>query len=164
MFKEVTLPQGSKYIEQFERVQRWLNRLEPVAKGEVELESTDTCRDDLFAFFMNCYHLKDWIKNDPTVPNLKAHVERFINETPALSICADLCNGLKHLTLSSPRSDSDPKVRPETYRRLELGTDIKRIGTGFLVSTSTEPYDAFELAQSCVMYWELFLAKHGEPA
>ena len=43
--------------------------------------------DDVYAFFMHCYHLKDWIKNDASVksrmPNLGTDVEQFIKESEA---------------------------------------------------------------------------------
>ena len=91
-----------KYLEQYERMQRSYDRFREINSRLADKVSSDY-EDDVYAFFMHCYHLKDWIKNDAPVksrmPNLGTDVEQFINESEALSLCADLCNSLKRLEL-----------------------------------------------------------------
>ena len=53
---------------------------------------------------MNCHHLKDWIKNDSAAASVANNVENYINNNPDLSLCADICNGVKHLRRISSRS------------------------------------------------------------
>jgi hypothetical protein len=149
-----------QYLEQFERVRRWHMRLQPIAEGIVEVESLDQYRDDMFAFFMNCYHLKDWIKNDPSAPHLNKLVEAYITASTALSLCADLCNGIKHLVLDSSRSGSNPQISPKDYHRIDLGAPAAKSGATILVITDTGNYDAFDLAGSCIDEWQLFLMKN----
>jgi hypothetical protein len=115
------VPANSKYVEQFERLIRWYERLKPVAEGRESPKSPEVHRDEIFAFFMNCHHLKDCIKNDPSAPHLKNLVEPYINRSVPLSICADICNGLKHLTIDSSRSGQDPEFHPNVHQRIELG-------------------------------------------
>ena len=51
----------SKYHEQFERVGRFLHRIRRDDRESVEY------LDDLWAFFQNAWHLKDWIMNDSSL-------------------------------------------------------------------------------------------------
>jgi hypothetical protein len=53
--------------EQWERVLRWYSRFEQINRGQHDAPSTDFYQDDVYAFFQNSYHLKDWLKNDASV-------------------------------------------------------------------------------------------------
>ncbi len=86
----------NEYLDQFERVKRYFSRFKQINDGQEHSQSSQNYDDDIYAFFQNCYHLKDWIKNDPACSSW-SDVEDFINQNPDLSICADLCNALKHL-------------------------------------------------------------------
>jgi hypothetical protein len=52
------------FEEQYERVKRWYKRFDEINQGKENYRSSEDCRDEVYAFFINCYHLKDWIKND----------------------------------------------------------------------------------------------------
>ncbi|MBI5674920.1 MAG: hypothetical protein HZC48_03675 [Nitrospirae bacterium] len=57
--------------------------------------------DDILGFFQNCWHLKDWIKNDPALPNkVRDNIEREVKNYNSLMICADLTNRSKHSELT----------------------------------------------------------------
>src|SRR5712692_9502414 len=135
----VLMPDKPKYIEQLERVKRWYSRFKEISEGREHIPFADFYQDDIFAFFQNCYHLKDWIKNDPSVAHMKDLVEPFINQSEVLSICADLCNGLKHLTLDRSRSGQDPQFGPKV-QKLELGSGPPRISIGYLIVTNSKKY------------------------
>jgi hypothetical protein len=52
-----------EYREQLDRVRRFF------ARTWVDTGRTDVqYQDDTWAFFQNCWHLKDWIKNDQMIP------------------------------------------------------------------------------------------------
>ena len=56
--------------------------------------------DDIWAFFQNCWHLKDWIKNDPMLlNNVRNSIEKEVEKYDSLMICADLTNRSKHSEL-----------------------------------------------------------------
>jgi hypothetical protein len=152
--------QSPKYIEQWERVRRWYERLKDVSGLDMQSVPADRFQDDIFAFFLNCYHMKDWIKNDPEAGELKDYVEAWINKSEALSICADLCNGLKHLSRESSRSGENPKFGPKVHR-FAFGEEPPGISVGFLIETDTHCYDAFGLAGVCLQDWETFLSAKG---
>lgn len=84
--------------EQYARMRRSREALREVGTTATAVGS-DVARDRLFHFFQDAYHLKDWIKNDPSVQGVA--VERAI--TAELAVCADLANGTKHFGLDSAR-------------------------------------------------------------
>jgi hypothetical protein len=93
--------------EQLERARRYQVRLNTVVSMQ-EHKDVFLGLDDAYAFFQNCYHLKDWLKNDHAFPKA-AQVEGYVTSTPALALCADIANGMKHLLLKmKPRSGAVP--------------------------------------------------------
>ena len=154
---------ADKYLEQYERMQRSYDRFREIKPGLADKISSDY-EDAIHAFFMHCYHLKDWIKNDPSVKtqmlSISTDVERFISESGALSLCADLCNALKHLELKRSSSDERPTFgRKQYHNRLSLGSG-RSIRLEWLVQRNNKPpIDAFELATECIAEWDKFLQR-----
>jgi hypothetical protein len=95
----------SGWREQYDRMRRSLDRLTAYAEGRSFADSNEA-RDALFHFFQDAYHLKDWLKNDVTAQK-HAVEDLFGSKRPpgllVMQLCADLCNGTKHLVLKSPR-------------------------------------------------------------
>src|SRR5262249_40856587 len=122
----------------------------------------------VYAFFMHCYHLKDWIKNDASVksrmPNLGTDLEQFINESEALSLCADLCNFLKRLKLDRSHS-SEPRVfgRKRYHYQLNIGSRSSIKLQWLVQRNSKPPIDAFELTTECIAEWDKFLTLDLSP-
>jgi hypothetical protein len=156
----------SKYREQFERVKRWHEKLKAFDAYGVHdvdpIESTDV----IYAFFMNCYHLKEWIKNDECVQaqlgrtslELNEDLNHHINANMPLMLCADIANSIKHLDRTSNRSKEQPSVPTprEGYRFPNL-----QLITTWEVHTKTERMSAFDLATDCVGCWREFLTARG---
>ncbi len=152
-----------KHQEQFERMKRWYERIKKINQGEphnlsfINL-SPGYFYDEFYAFFVNCYHLKDWIQNDDTVKLPKNEVEHFINQNECIRVCADICVGIKHLKQeSSPRSGQVPK-----FERRELSLSLRGgpepiITVKFSITTKDGTIDAFELASECVRKWGEFI-------
>jgi hypothetical protein len=84
--------------QQYERMVRSYQRV------RVPQANTEAYTDDLYHFFQDCLHLKDWLKNDESVPaGLRARIEGIVNNSEALRIVADVANSTKHFTLSKRR-------------------------------------------------------------
>ena len=145
-----------KYPEQWERIRRWYLRFEETSQGKLHDKQSDFYQDDVYAFFMNCYHLKDWIKNDPTAFALSAKVETFISNVPEMALCADICNGLKHLVLTKPRSPENPRFGKRLFK-VGVGTQPTTIDVEYTIDTESGPIDAFNLATKCMEAWQAFL-------
>lgn len=144
-------------------MKRWYDRFAAIDAGRAHDIASDNYLDQIHAFFMNCYHLKDWIKNDASVPiSTKQVVETYINGSRPLRLCADICNSLKHLSLASnSRSSENPSFGKKQFA-LALGAgDPPTISLKYEVQTASRPEDAFTLATDCVTAWDDFMKKHG---
>ncbi len=152
-----------KHQEQFERMERWYERIKKINQGEPHNLSFLNLSpgyyyDEFYAFFLNCYHLKDWIEKDDTVKLPEKEVEHFINQNKCMSVCADICIGIKHLEQErSPRSGQVPKFeRRELSLSLEGGPE-PIINVKLFIKTKDGTIDAFELASECVRKWGEFI-------
>ena len=151
----------SDYREQYERLRRWYAKLAKLHGGREHDVASDNYVDEIYAFFMNCYHLKDWIRKDAAVPAaVRDAVEDYIDANRALRLCADICNSLKHVTLTKPRSGESPSFGRKRYR-FALGSGAPRIGLTYEIDASGGKTDAFTLAGECIAAWDAFLALHG---
>jgi len=160
----------AEWKEQFERVKRSLNRIEN--RNE---DLTPYHEDDFWHFFQDCYHLKDWIKNDSSIPkNIKGEyidknhkeghkVEECINANTNLSMCADLANKSKHLKLKNNiRIDEKIQKRSITYHAPTViitnsqGKEVYNSGPGkstieyFVQLSDGTHYKALEVAKKAV--------------
>jgi hypothetical protein len=166
----------SKFLEQFERVKRYLNKIENQDRDSTEYD------DDLWSFFQNCHHLKDWIINDPDVADeIKGgkgkRIEEFVNSNKELRICADLANRSKHLELDrSPREDAKVTSRStiicpapiKVYRSADGSilpqADPDSVGTSTCEHIITlgdgSKRIALDVARKAVKAWESFLSEN----
>ncbi len=145
-----------KYQEQLERVHRWYDRIKRINDGMEHDKPSECYQDEIYAFYLNCYHLKDWIINCDAAPNER--VEEFINSSTDLKLCADICNGLKHLKLDrQPRSDQRPEFGPRRYE-LNIGSGPITIAVKFSLDIKSGSIDAFELATKCLESWGSFVS------
>ena len=153
---------GTPYQEQYDRTKRWYDRFATVNNGRRHDVSSDNYLDEIYAFFHNCYHLKDWIRNDSSVSSsVRGAVEDYINSDRALSLCADICNSLKHLRLTSHRSGENPTFGKKHFA-LTLGPGLPTtISLKWEVVTNSGPMDAFDLATECLAAWASFFKHHG---
>jgi hypothetical protein len=149
------------YLQQWQRVRRWWTRVREVSQGRKFVMVPEFSEDDIFAFFLNCYHLKDWIKNDPASGPLRDTVEDFVNNSDALGICADLCNGLKHLARDKGRVRRNARFGPRTYRVVDFKTGTLAVSAS--VESDSGKVDAYQLATDCVLEWERFLRCQNKP-
>jgi len=150
--------------EQFERMLRSHSQLRSMACGfGNQYLTSDGARDVLYHFFEDSYHLKDWIKNDPTADG--QGVEKFINDTLCLRITADLANGVKHLRLTSSRTgDLSTAVTSQSVRymnRRETGDLRSYAYQTWEVQSNGKQYDAHELAGEVVTEWRGWLESKG---
>ena len=145
-----------RYQEQFERMKRWYERIRKINQGKPHNFSSDHYHDEVYAFFLNCYHLKDWIQNDDTVELPKEKVEDFINQNECMKVCADICNSIKHLKRESDRSGKDPEFGGRKFF-LNLGGPKPIIKVKFPVMTKDGTIDVLKLASECIQKWEEFI-------
>jgi len=148
-----------KFQQQFERVKRFYELFRKIDEGVPINFPTNYLEDIVYSFFIFCYHLKDWIINDDTVEMSEKEVENFINQNECLTICANLCNGIKHYKLRSKHGRHELGGEFKTkkvYAEYAGGTSLN-IRIKFNILTPTKDIDAFKLATECLQKWEEFI-------
>ena len=137
-------------------MKRWYKRFKEINNGQIHDKPSEFYEDEIYAFFMNCYHLKDWIKKDPAAASVANEVENYINNNPELSLCADICNGLKHFHFSGDRSGESPEFG-KTAAKLYIGSGPTTIALKYEIKIKSGTIDAFDLATKCKKTWEIFI-------
>ena len=153
----------TSWQDQHERVGRWQKRVSAIRRGIPPDMSQAEALDEIYAFFMNCYHLRDWIINSGF--RKREDVDAFIAATPDLQLCADICNGLKHYRLDPKRALSAPTW--STAREITFSfppgvgsfpPSVSDSGPRWVFTTDGAAVGMFELADNCVAAWDRFLA------
>jgi hypothetical protein len=164
------------YLSQYRRVERALQRIENQNRNQTEYE------DDLWSFFQNCHHLKDWVINDDSIEKSirdQEKVEGFVYMDEDLRICADLANRSKHLELKNPKEEAkvtntNVKICPAPARLLldpEKGTltQTNLDETGFveleyiITLKDSRKRIALDVAKKAVSKWTKFLLDNSLP-
>jgi hypothetical protein len=168
-------PLSLAITDQHERVLRFYSRITRENKTEPDY------LDDLWSFFQNCWHLKDWIKNDPNIlatmaecPSCKKNqkilvgrtkcLECEVNDCKYLPICADLANGSKHLRLNTPRTDARMIGKIEVRIADSICTDTPNGSTTytyFVFSNNMPSMMALDLAGNSIQEWNTLLKSWG---
>lgn len=146
----------STYLEQLTRVKRWYERFSQVDRGRKHDMDAEFYQDEVYAFFLNCYHLKDWIEKDDSVgPEAKRKVSKFIGTNEDLGLCRDICNGIKHLKL---KNGPTPELRGRKLTVVVGGVRETTMSVKYNIETAGGSVDAFSLATRCVQAWEDFIS------
>lgn len=162
MVRHVTTTSGNiGYRHQLDRARRFLDRVETQMEGFEDMSDVEF-QDDMWSFFQHCWHVKDWLRNDPLASQRPAEVSEACRQAHAsttLMTCRDLCNGTKHLKLTQPgagtgasHSHIDVTIAPE-QGRFEMDCMVDD-GHGNLISGK-------QLARDCIAEWERILASQG---
>lgn len=150
--------------EQYERVLRWHERVKEF--DNVDCPSQGDL-DYLLAFFMNCYHLKDWLEAGSVVSSKE--LEHLFNTDQYLCICRTICNGVKHFQIDR-RPIVDGKfgfglrARTETIDASPFLDDSPAYLYTIFVDGKLETIYNFglvEWANGCVNAWSGFLQSQG---
>jgi len=158
------------YLIQFERVKRYLGKVNPSTKyhgDQIEYE------DNLWSFFQNAWHLKDWIKNDSAI--IKIPIEKIVGNYNSLKICADMANRTKHYQLTMNNRLNAKHIRTDVTVKLPVNLYdimtspekpypiIKASGSTYnyvIEDKYGNTYEAIGLAIKIVEDWEDIICKH----
>ena len=138
---------------QLAKVKRLLTIVEQQKAG-------DQAHDTLFGFFENCWHLKDHVKNDHSVPQrVRQSIESEVAAFDALMISADIANRSKHFAFNR-RPRVDAKI--ETYHIKAYEGSGEEASATYDISIPGRPLrDALTVARQAVADWETLFARHG---
>jgi hypothetical protein len=143
-------------LKQWERVKRALLRIENNKNRQM-----DEYEDDVWNFFQNCWHLKDWIKNDTAIDSVhREPVECDVKKVDELVICADLCNRSKHLKLTRKCVDADVTGRDITVSAAPPGKGYGEYNFKITIDDG-RTFDAINVARISVKKWAGLLTSYG---
>lgn len=123
----------------------------------------DANKETYIRFFQDCFHLKDWLKNDETIQSKRAkgNIEIYINNSNHLKFTADIANASKHKKIDFKiRVDKEIDVAESGYvmhgdiNLNEFGRKVRIIYNGH------NSIDAFNLARGCIDEWQTFIKKY----
>lgn len=149
------------YLQQMARAYRFLDRYKAIGNISIESEPErmNDLEDFLWAFFQNCWHIKDWIRNDESLPKtVREAVWEDVNCNKALLVVADLANGIKHFSRDAARervgadfgsiivNENGDGVLMLTHE-VSVGDDMKR--------------SALAVAEEAMNAWNEILFRHG---
>jgi hypothetical protein len=145
---------GVGYRHQLDRARRFLERVEMTTEDWADMDDVEF-QDMMWAFFQNCWHVKDWLKNDPLVSQVvKDAAIQLAHKSQYLKMCQELCNGTKHLDArpgASHHHVNTTIIPGAGIRDLDCIVDD---GSGKLISGK-------QLATDCVAEWERILGWQG---
>jgi hypothetical protein len=150
------LPKGQRWTFLWESIKRFYIYFKaindgisfPFPKG-IDIRDSDM----VFAFFILCFHLKDWILKDCD-PSVATLVEDYV-ETSRLKECRAIANGYKHLNADGPDFVGS-KIK------IFSGENVltKQMVRFSILDSPREIKDAFVLATDCLNLWHGFIKAH----
>lgn len=148
---------ATSWQDQRNRLGRWHKRVMAIGRGIPAGTSKDEALDDVFAFSMNCYHLRDWIIGSGF--KSQKEVDDYIRTTEDLALCRDICTGLKHFRAAPARAyiDSSWSTATVSVSSTFPGRPEPIPGEYWVVTTDRGNVDMFDLADRCVAAWDAFL-------
>jgi len=151
--------------DQYDRVLRWHKRISDINQGILHNQDSRYYDDEIYSFFINCYHLRDWMLKDKTLTITKkdAKLKEFIDNSNQMKICHDICIGLKHLEITSPKIDKKTQFGSRHYN-LTLGGNKPVLSVKYCIRCKGQTFDAFSLATECIKEWNNFIINNIDGA
>jgi hypothetical protein len=143
---DALIPAARQWEPQWHRVDRWYQRAmrHRVKSTTTPLDPADL--DDLLAYFLNCFQLRDWLK--AARPDLSSSVVSLFNRNLELRLCRDIANGFKHKHLERPSHDRDFNFFRE-YDHFSTGSNPVHYYLTFDVRGKLLKFDVFDLIERC---------------
>ena len=153
-------PTVPAYLQQVARAYRFLDRFKNAMTFDFPADPNgiNELEDNLWAFFQNCWHVKDWLRHDPNISKgVKDEIWDQVKANPYLPIVADLANGSKHFA-------TDPNL--EWVGAAEAPTQVAKNADGTWTFTHIvdlpdgSRLTALELAERAMAEWQKILKAH----
>ena len=159
--------------EQYKHMKRWRDRLNDPSSFQMESDP-HLFRDSLFAFFISCFHLGDWLQFCG-LENAMKHAK----DDEYLGICRGIADGSKHFKLTKKHSSEFFRTNIGTLEGPYFGSttgastfDLNSIpcpesilpvknGECFVTIENKDPINMLDLADSCIASWDKYIKENG---
>lgn len=169
---------------QYKRMERAHNDIVNEFEEASRSKSSEEILDDVYNFFLICYHLREWIKRDGKVSQgVKDKLPTFNKDNSPVQflMCRDLANKSKHATLeeTTAHKPNDMNTRIDSsggaifrVSKKELEEAQKRKETihlkpedsifigGFTVFFKGDRYEVKGVVQACMYTWKKFFEEN----
>jgi len=160
------------YQEQVERTRRFLDRVEAISSHPgtpIQRHEHFDLEDMIYAFFQNCWHIKDWIRTDQSAPqSLKDAAKNPVSRSDALKLTQAIANGTKHLdpARKDRRFTTNVEIRLEfadSFRHPDQQTTVHTAYTYLVRDEGGEAHSALDVAKQSLRDWEDLIASTAGP-
>lgn len=146
---------GKQWISQWCRVQRYHEQSKSLRKKSLDQELSAGDMDDLIAFFMNAFHLRDWVLD--CHPKLKSDLDKLFGRFE-MGCCRDIANGFKHKKISKASVEPDFNLfREHDYLDVEKNPIKYRIAFWDKSSKEIRKWEIFDLIDVVYEFWGDFI-------
>lgn len=133
-------------LELLSKLRRAENRLTNAISDEDDIAIGDAIYD----FAVTGYHLRDWVAKGT---NLRAEVNAFVDESPLLHACRDICNSSKHFEIDRYM----PKTKDVYFSASPLReTELKMKWAIKILMSDGQKFEVAQFASQIVTLWEQF--------
>ncbi len=170
--------------KQYRRIERAHDEIVQYFESPKKSKSSEKMLDPVYDFFLNCYHLREWIREDNKVSqDIKNSLPSFEKNTSSVQflICRDLCNKSKHAMLKETKNHKPNDINTEIIayggsvflakgkelkearekkETLHLNSEDEIFLGDFKVSFKGNYYDLKGVVQGCMFVWKDFFNKY----
>jgi len=148
------------FLEQWRRTTRWYNALHITSIDNLITKDDPTLLDKYYTFFINAYHLKDWVsnwlENNPIENDKRSEeLEEDFKKIEYLRDLRSICEGAKHFILDNNIHEG----------RREHSTPIEYNWPGEpfkdLIVINGRTFPAEKLVTQVMHYWTNFFQENG---
>jgi hypothetical protein len=133
--------------------ERGLEEVEALYGGRSGFDTTKVM-EVVYSYCINCYHFKDHLKKDASVPVIAQQgVEAYVDSCSALTLCGDIANTIKHRN-REPGARSARITSISSSRTATIGWTEPRTG-------KSGSRDVLDLARAAADRWRAYLLQYG---
>jgi len=159
---EILQTGGPEWHSQYGRMMRWFKRLKNISRRRKKVSSI-LGEDYIYAFFKECWHLKDWLADEVDM-NIRQDLKEALGSSEAMIICDCLANGMKHKNIQiNNKRKTIKSLRVEHRFDIVADASSKSKSSGqyiWSVVVNDKKISATELATDCIDFWQAFLTRH----
>jgi hypothetical protein len=141
---------------QYERMRRWHRLVHEIGRARKSIGDTEQEHDFIYAYFQNCYHLRDWLQNSSMAT--AEELREFFRLNEPMGVCRDICNGTKHWQIDRPSVDADFSIGRE-YVPANWPGERPHVNQSWFIVAGQSKHDIFQLADTCMALWDSFLQR-----
>lgn len=169
---------------QYRRMERIHDKIITDFDNKVLSKNLEERLDNVYDFFLICYHLREWVQKDNKVDQTIKNKLPTFEKTDSLvqfQICRDLCNKSKHVTLNETKwhKSNDINIKVIPYGGAIFKVSIKEIEEAqkkketvhlksednifignYLVVFRRNQYDLKGVVQACMYVWKNFFEEN----